>query len=554
MRLCNFSFFGITEPKENFMRLTGYLLILTVFAGIHIHCTNVESAAEKATQNKILLFGNQTEPQDLDPHIVTGIPEFQIIESLLEGLTILDPKNLTPLPAAASSWEISDNGLVYTFNIRKDAKWSNGDPLKASDFVFSFQRILSPALGSEYAYMHYCIKNAREFNKSRIKDFSKVGVKALQDSILKIELCKPVPYFLSLTAHHSWYPVHPSTILKFGKIDTRGTKWTRPENFVGNGPFTLDSWEINKIITVKKSETYYDKESVSLNGINFYPIENNLTEERSFRTGQLHITSSCPLNKISWYRENRPQNLRIDPYLGTYYYLVNVDKKPLNDKKVRKALSLAVNRKALTKHVLKGGQIPATSFTPPNTGGYSYGDMLSFDTTEARKLLKEAGYSKNNPFPQVSLLYNTHESHHTVAQAIQQMWKKYLGINITLINQEWKVYLETTQNRKYDIARMGWISDYNDPNSFLDLWLTDGGNNKTGWSNLTYDSLIQTASLTSESSERFKLFRKAETILLDELPVIPVYFYTNVYLLHSSVKGWTPNILNNHNYKFIDLK
>lgn len=185
------------------MRFIGYLIVLIGLAGIHIHCTNGESAVEKATQNKILLFGNQTEPQDLDPHIVTGVPEFQIIESLLEGLTILDPQNLSPLPATASSWEISDNSLVYTFNIRKNAKWSNGDPVKASDFVFSFHRILSPALGSEYAYMLYCIKNAQEFNKSQIDDFSEVGVKAVGDSILQIELCKPVPYFLSLVAHHS---------------------------------------------------------------------------------------------------------------------------------------------------------------------------------------------------------------------------------------------------------------------------------------------------------------------------------------------------------------
>lgn len=553
MRLCNFSFFGNTSQR-NFMRLTGYFIILIGLAGIHLSCTNRESAVEKATKNKILLFGNQTEPQDLDPHIVTGVPEFQIIESLLEGLTILDPQNLSPLPATASSWEISDNSLVYTFNIRKNAKWSNGDPVKASDFVFSFHRILSPALGSEYAYMLYCIKNAQEFNKSQIDDFSEVGVKAVGDSILQIELCKPVPYFLSLVAHHSWYPVHPPTILKFGSIDTRGTKWTRPENFVGNGPFVLDSWEINKIITVKKSGTYYDNESVSLNGINFYPIENNLTEERSFRTGQLHITSSCPLNKIRWYRSNQPQNLRIDPYLGTYYYLVNVNNKPLDNKNVRKALALAIDRKALTEHVLKGGQLPAASFTPPNVAGYTYGNTLSFDTTEARKLLEEAGYDKNNPFPSVSLLYNTHESHHTIAQAIQQMWKKYLGIDITLINQEWKVYLETTQNHKYDLARMGWISDYNDPNSFLDLWITGGGNNRTGWSNLKYDSLVQAASLASDTGKRFRLFSEAESILLDELPVLPIYFYTNVYLIHTSVKGWTPNILNNHNYKFIDLE
>jgi oligopeptide transport system substrate-binding protein len=355
-----------------------------------------------------------------------------------------------------------------------------------------------------------------------------VGINAPDDSTLVIRLGRPTPYFLSLIAHHSWFPVHPPTILKYGKIDQRGTPWTRAGNFIGNGQFNLNNWEINKVISVKKSQTYWDANAVRLNEIHFHPIENNLTEERSFRTGQLHITSNVPPGKIEWYKNNNPKVLRIDPYLGTYYYIVNINNKPINDLKVRRALALAIDRRAITEHILKGGQIPAGSFTPPNTGNYSFDQMISFDTTEARKLLLEAGFSEANPFPAISLLYNTSESHHTVAQAIQQMWKKHLGINVTLINQEWKVYLSSTQQKNYDIARKGWIGDYNDPNSFLDMWVTGGGNNNTGWSNTAYDSLITAASQTADQIKRIELFKNAEHILMNELPVIPIYFYTNV--------------------------
>lgn len=536
------------KKKANF----ALLILIPVLS--FVHCGPKITPVADGIKKGILHFGNQTEPQDLDPHIVTGVPEFHIIQSLLEGLVIPDPVSLQPIPGAASSWEVSEDNLNWTFHLRNNGRWSNGDPVKASDFLFSFNRILSPALAAEYAYMLYCIDNAEDYHKSKTDDFSKVGVKAPDDSTLVIKLGKPTPYFLSLIMHHSWFPVHPPTILKHGKIDSRGTKWTRAENFVGNGQFTLTAWQINRIITVRKNEFYWDAANVSLNEINFHPIENILTEERAFRTGQLHITSGLPPQKIDWYKTNKPDELRIDPYLGTYYYLINVNRKPLDNKKLRKALSLALNRDELTEHVTKGGQIPAGCFTPYNTAGYSFDSVLSFNPAEAKRLLAETGFGEKNPVPTFSLLYNTSESHHTIAQAVQQMWKEHLGIEVTLINQEWKVYLSSTNSKDYEIARMGWISDYNDPNSFLDLWVTGSGNNHTGWSNRTYDSLVDAASRASDQSIRYGHFREAESVLMDELPIIPIYFYTNVYLLHPSVKGWHPNILNIHNYKFISLE
>jgi oligopeptide transport system substrate-binding protein len=529
-----------------------------IFAALQYPCCSGRMTPAKAgIVTKTLHIANGTEPQDLDPHIITGIPEFRILQALFEGLVIAEPQHLTPQPGVARSWDIRSDGLQYTFHLRSDALWSNGDRVKAGDFVFSSKRILSPGLGSEYAYMLYCVKGAEPFHKGEVFDFSTVGVTAADDTTLVITLGRPTPFFLSLLAHHSWFPVHPATILKFGKIDARGTEWTRPEHFVGNGPFILSAWDVNTIITVKKNGHYWDSAAVRLQTINFHPIDNQQTEERAFRTGAVHVTDKLLPGKIGWYRNNRPEVLRIDPYLGTYYYVINTKKPPLDNPLVRRALSCAVDRRAIVNHIVKGGELPAFCFTPPGSGvseGYRADSMLYFDTTEAKRLMADAGYGPGGrPFPPVELLYNTLEMHHIIAQAVQQMWKRYLGIEVTLVNQEWKVYLTSKQSGDFGVARMGWIGDYNDPMSFLDLWVTGGGNNNSGWSNSRYDSLIAVAGTSTNQGERFSAFRAAERMLLEELPVIPLYFYTNVYLLHPAVKGWHPNILDIHNYKYVDL-
>ncbi|MDD5674647.1 MAG: peptide ABC transporter substrate-binding protein [Chitinivibrionales bacterium] len=529
--------------KSTFAAMIGVALALAL--------SGCQQKKEAENPGRILRYGNQIEPQDLDPHIITGIPEYHIVSGLLEGLVNPDPVDLHPLPGMAEAWDISADRCTYTFHLRPAALWSSGDTVTAADFVFSIRRILSPRLGAEYAYMLYCVKNGRRFNKGELTDFSQVGVRAPDARTLVITLTQPTPYFLALLSHHSWFPVHPKTILKFGPLDARGTAWTRPENFVGNGPFTLAKWELNKIIEIRKNPRYWDAAAVRLQAVRFYPIENMQTEERAFRTGQLDLTTNVPLEKIDWYKQHDPQLLKIDPYLGTYYYLFNVNKPPLNDKRVRRALALAVDRESLVKYVLKGGQAPAICFTPPNTAGYTSAATIGFDTLEARRLLAEAGYNAQHPLPAISLLYNTLQTHHEVAQALQQMWRTYLGVSVTLVNQEWKVYLASTQERSYDIARMGWIGDYNDPNTFLDMWITGGGNNRTGWSNRAYDSLIAAAAAASSQQERYRCFSRAETILLDEMPVLPIYFYTNGYLMQPQVKGWYPNILNLHPYKFM---
>jgi len=528
----------------------GVLAMLSLLPG----CGKRETLVEAADRDQVLLVGNGTEPQDLDPDVVTGVQEFHIMMSLLEGLVSEDPVDLHPVPGVAESWDISPDRKVYTFHLRKDAKWSNGEPVTARDFWEAYKRILTPSLGSEYAYMHYVVKNAEAYNTNGITDFNQVGYKVIDDHTLQVTLNNPTPYFLSLLLHHSWYPINIRTVAKYGDPYQRGSKWTRPGRYVGNGPFVLTQWRVNDVVEVRKSPTYWDRARVRLNGIRFYPIESLDTEERAFRAGQLHVTLEVPLSKIDYYKTNYPNLIKIDPYLGTYFYRVNVTKPPLSDKRVRQALAMAIDREALVKDVLKGGQLPAFNLTPPGTAGYTCRTHLQENIAEAKRLLAAAGYPDGKGLPTIELLYNTLESHRTIAEALQQMWKTQLGVDVRLVNQEWKVYLDTQRSLNYEICRGSWIGDYDDPNTFLDMWLTGGGNNETGWSNPEYDRLIAQAAATADPQQRLEVFQKAEAILMDETPEIPIYFYTHVCLQRPELKGWYPTILDNHPYKYVYLE
>lgn len=486
--------------------------------------------------------------------MTTGIPEYNIQKALFEGIVTKDPSDLSIKPGVAERWEISDDQLTYTFHFRQNARWSNGDPVAAEDFVYSWERALRPEIGSLYAYMFTYVKNADAFLRGEIDDFTQVGVKALDARTLQVELQSPTPFFLQLLDHHSYFPVHPPTIEKFGGMTKRGSQWTRPGNFVGNGSFVLKEWKLNRILTVAKSPTYWDAEKVRLQEIHFYPISNKSTEERMFRAGQLHVTSSAPNEKIAWYREHQPQSLNITAYLGTYFYRFNSRDKPLDDARVRRALSMSINRPQLVEHVTKGGQLPAYTFTPPNTNGFTSTARVEYDVEAARKLLAEAGYPDGKGFPSLEIIYNTDESHRMIAIAIQQMWRKTLNINVQLSNQDWQVYLENESRGNYQISRAAWIGDYLDPNNFLDMFLKNGGNNRTGWSNSEYDANIAAAAKAVSKEERFKYFQRNEQILIDEAPIAPIYTYTRVFLIRQSVRGWDENILDQHPYEYVYLQ
>lgn len=502
---------------------------------------------------QVIKLGNGSEPKELDPSRATGNPEGNILDNLFEGLVSLDHTTLKIVPGVAESWSVSDDGLTYTFKIRKNAKWSDGVAITANDFVYSWTRALSPQLASEYAYQLYYIKNGEDFNNGKLKDASKLGVKATSPDTLVVNLKGPTPFFLQLCAFRTLYPVPQHVVEKH-----KDQEWTKEGNMVSNGPFKMKEWKINKHVIAEKNPMYWDAKNVTLSQVYFIPIEKVETEENSFFSDQLHMTQTVPAVKIPLYNQRAKKQptkynpYKNQPYLGTYFYRFNTTRKPFDDARVRKALSLAIDRTLITERVTKGGQLPATTFTPPNVGGYTFeGSELTPAMTKetiakAKSLLKEAGYGDPKKLPKIEILYNTSENHKKIAVALQQMWKKNLGIEVGLFNQEWKVYLSNQTQLNFDISRAGWIGDYADPNTFLDMFVTNGGNNNTGWSNKSYDELISKASLEADQTKRFELFQSAEKILLEEMPIIPIYIYTNQKLVSEKVvvqntEGeWTP--------------
>ena len=532
------------------------LISLTIIIGCSKNISPVDSGLETQTFH----FGNGSEPQGIDPHIVTGVPEHHLLIALCEGLTTSNPRGGSSMPGAAESWEISEDGRTYTFKLQKNGKWSNGDPVTAQDFVWSWKRVLTPSLGSQYPDMLYYLVGAQEYHTHDNSSgdlqpsFDTVGVKALDDFTLQVSLNNPTPFFLGLLSHYSTWPVHKETVLKHGSIDDRNGQWTRPGNFVCNGPFNLKTWELNNKIVVEKNPNYWDASMVKLNQIHYYPVSNVMTEDRMFRAGQLHVTSTLPSQKCPIYIEENNPDLRIDQYMGTYFYRLNTNNPVLEDVRVRKALAYSIDRRLLVEKVTKCGQIPAYSFTPPGSNGYQPDTSIPFDPELAKELLNEAGYSAENLFPKLEILFNTNEDHRKVALAIQQMWQQNLGISVELVNQDWKVYLSREMVGDFQVSRAGWIGDYEDPNTFLDLMRPNRGNNKTGWENSEFDSLVAKANSTNNQDERYRLLNEAEKILIDNMPIIPLYTYVRNYQLSSDVKGYNPHILDHHHPKFIYLE
>ena len=525
------------------------LLALTLSA-----CGSGEKNVVSGNATGYLHYGNGAEPQGIDPHLVTGVPESHIVRALFEGLAVKNPITLEPEPGVAERWEISPDGTVYTFFINPQAKWSNGEPVTASDYVWSWERALHPETGSLYAYMLFPVVNAEKFASGAFDDFAEVGIKSLDAQTLRISLNAPTPYFLQLMDHYSTFAVHPETVLKFGGMSDRFTLWTRPENIVSNGAFTLKEWSLNRQIKIEKNPHYWDKSSVALEGVYFYPTENVVSEERMFRSEQLHVTQGIPLGKIPNYRAVQNSPYVQAPYLGTYYYLINTKKPPVDDVRVRKALSYSIDRDTLTRTVLRDTAIPAYSITPPDTLGYNPPKLFSFDPEQARALLAEAGYPDGQGWPGLEITYNTNEDHRKIAVAVQQMWKDELGIDVSITNQEWKVYLNTVSQGEFQVARRGWIGDYVDANNFLDLFLANGGNNNTGYANAEFDDIIlNQAPKAASREERYQLFFQAETMMMQEMPIIPFYTYTSKRLIHPSVNGIYPNLMDSLNLKYVRL-
>lgn len=516
-------------------------------------CSKRETAVTAGTRDQIIHLGNLIEPNSLDPHLVSDQQTFNIVCALFEGLVQYDPKTAEPIPALAERWETSSDNLTWTFHLRTGAKWSNGDPVTAQDFVYGFRRILSPGLGAEYAYMLHALKNGEAYNTGKLTDPAQIGVQAPDDRTLVLSLHHPVPYLLSMLCHSAWFPLHRATIENYGKIDQRGSQWTRPGNLIGNGAFTLGEWKPNQFIRVKKSASYWDRDQVRLNEAFFYPIESEDSEERTFRAGQLHVTSTMPISKIAVYEAEKSPYYQPHLFMGSYYYRFNVTVKPLDDVRVRRALAMAIDREQIVRDVARGHQVPAGNLTPPDTAGFTAKARVPTDLTAAQKLLAEAGFPGGAGFPKLEILYNSNEGHRKIAEAIQQMWKRGLGIDVGLYNQEGKVWTDSMRALNYQIARFAWIGDYLDPSTFLDTMTSDSGNNQTGWKNAEYDRVIAAAHDTADRAKRYDYYQRAEEILAAECPVAPIYFYNRNNLRRPEVKGWYGNLLDQHPLKGVYL-
>jgi oligopeptide transport system substrate-binding protein len=498
-------------------------------------------------QEQVFRVNNLVEPESLDPGLVTGVPEHRIISNLFEGLTTTDPKDLSARPGMAARWTVSKDGLVYTFHLR-DAAWTDGKKVTAQDFVYAWERVLNPKTGAKYAQQLYYVKNGEDYNKGKLADFGQVGVKAVDDRTLQVTLRCPTAYFLDLTSFYTLYPV-PKWAL-----EAHGKDWVKPGKIVSNGPFKLASWVPQRELVLEKNPAHWDAATVKLQKVLFIPTDDLNTAYKQFLAGESDWIPSVPPAQIDA-ASKRPEYY-VTPYLGTYYFRFNVTRPPTGDVRVRKALFMAVDRESLTKFVTKAGEVPTSTFVPAGMRGYEGIRGLAFDPAAAKKLLAEAGFPEGKGFPKTELLYNTNELHRAVTQAIQQMWKEHLGIQVELVNVEWKVYLDRQKQLDYHVSRAGWIGDYVDPNTFLDMWITGGGNNQTGWSSKRYDELIARAGCgLVDPRERMKALQDAEKILaVDETPIMPLFTYVNKGMLSRKVKGWQPNILDQHPLKYVSIE
>ncbi len=489
-----------------------------------------------------LVFNNGADPETLDPHLMTGLPEMRLAEALFEGLVTYDPSDLTPRPGVAESWEISENGLIYTFHLRKNAKWSDGTEVLAQDFASAWERGLSPI--NRYINLFFPIAGAESYSEGKLDDFNKVGIRTKGSHTLEVILHSPCPYFLDLVAFPTYYPVRVDLIEKFKE------KWTRPENIVNNGPFILKEWSPRKQIVFEKNSFYWDKDFVKLEEVTALPIADLNTAYKLFQDGKLHWMPSLPVSRIDELK--RSPDYYVYPMLGTYFYRFNVTKPPFDDPRVRQAFCLATDRIEICKELLNGGEQPSNHFCPP-VAGYKPVEGLKHDIISARKLLNAAGYGDTKKkFPKIELIYNTSEGHKMIAEAVSQQWKQNLGIDIVPRNMEWKVYLDNQNNLDYTISRSSWIGDYADPFTFFSIFRTNDGNNRTGWSCKEYDEILDKVSKTINTEERNNLFNDLESLLVEtECPVLPIYEYVNKGLIKESVMGWEANIRDVHPLKYI---
>jgi oligopeptide transport system substrate-binding protein len=537
------------------------LLLLAILPLLLAACSGDAISAREGAQRKIFLINNRSEPAYFDLQRSNSVSDHQIHLALQEGLVAEHPVNDRDVePGVAERWEANADKSVWTFHLRKNAKWSDGATLTAHDFVWSYRRMLQKQLGAEYSIMlSSMIKDAQEFYDREGTPEDKMAaergpaVRAVDDYTLEIALVGPTPHFPAVVCHTAWWPVPRHAIEKHGHFLDVLNPWTQPENLVGNGPFKMRKYVFRQFLETERNPHYWDAATVKLDGVRFYPIAQATTEEKLFRRGQLHATYGTPLNKIPGYMAEHPDVLKNYGNCATWFMRINTTRGPLKDVRVRRALAFAFDRVSLIENVLRANEKPAYGLVPP-LEGYEGVQEFRFDPAEAQRLLAEAGFPGGRGFPaDLNILISKAESAQWVAEAAQEMWKRHLGVNIGIYAQDFNVYNKAQTDMEYDIAFAGWNADYYDPITFIDMWLTTGGNNRTGWGSPAYDQLVADAQRCADGTQRMRILHDAEALLMKEAPVLPIFYGTRTRMIHPSVKEWQPRLLDNRLWKYMDL-
>jgi oligopeptide transport system substrate-binding protein len=511
--------------------------ILTALIAGNAMAADVPAGVQLA-EKQTLVRNNGAEVQSLDPHKIEGVPESNVNRDLFEGLLVTDVDG-HPAPGVAEKWENKDF-KVWTFHLRKDAKWSDGTPVTAEDFVYSWQRLANPNTASPYAsYLQYGhIANIDDIIAGK-KPVTDLGVKAIDANTFEVTLSEPVPYFYKLLVHPSVSPVPKSAVEKFGE------KWTQPANIVTNGAYKLKDWVVNERMVLERNPQYWDNAKTVINQVTYLPISSEVTDVNRYRSGEIDMTyNNMPIELFQKLKKEIPKEVHVDPYLCTYYYEINNQKAPFTDVRVRTALKLALDRDIIVNKVKNQGDLPAYSYTPPYTDGMKLVEPEWFKWSqekrneEAKKLLAEAGYTADKPLT-FNLLYNTSDLHKKLAIAVASIWKKNLGANVKLENQEWKTFLDTRHQGTFDVARAGWCADYNEPTSFLNTMLSDSSNNTAHYKSPAFDKIIGDTLKVTDDAQRAELYAKSEEQLDKDSAIVPVYYYVNARLVKPWVGGYT---------------
>ncbi|MGY4109021.1 peptide ABC transporter substrate-binding protein [Aeromonas encheleia] len=518
--------------------MKGWSPLLALLGAACVQAADVPPGTQLAAEQAVVRH-LKDEPTSLSPLKLVGLPELQVLRDLYEGLLTQGPDGKV-LPGVAERWESEDN-QQFTFHLRPDARWSNGDPVRAADFVYGWRKLVDPKEAATFAWFaqlaHFT--NVDEIVAGKLAP-EELGVEALDDHTLRVRLSQPVPYFLSLLTHPSLSPLHRASMEQYG------TQWTQPGKLIGNGAFVLSHRVVNEKLELTPNPYYWDRAHTVLTRVTFVPINQESSATKRYLAGDLQITESFPKELYQKLMKQIPGEVYTPEQLGTYYYAFNTRQAPLNDVRVRKALSYSIDRGLIANKVLGTGEKPAYHFTPDVTTGFEPAANLLSSSSQreldekARALLKEAGYGPTKPL-KLTLLYNTAEIHKKMALAIASLWKQKLGAQVELTNQEWKTYLDSRQSGQFEVIRSSWVADYNDPSAFLGLWGSHHSGNMARFANARYDELLALAARSQDERERARLFDEAETILLDEAPIAPIYQYTNARLIKPWLKGYPIN-------------